>query len=292
VACGELEVDELGYCLSCGHRQPEPGDHVEIDLGVLAAVSDRGKRHQHNEDAVALAGLGPDAAQPETAILVVCDGVSSTDGSADASQAAADAARNTLVDRFEQDPATSAADALTAAAAEAQKAAADCLGPDAEVGHSGAPSTTLVACVIQADTITTAWVGDSRAYWVGQEPKKLTGLDHEIQGSLIKWLGADSVDPAPEISSTELTGDGTVIVCTDGLWRYAVEPDDLAQLVAAATEAGATMPIELARALVDHANEAGGHDNITAAIYPVRAPAGPGATGSPAEQAETGETTT
>src|SRR5579872_7131404 len=51
-------------------------DHQEVDLGLLADVTDRGLRHHRNEDAMELAvaqtGDGP------VIVAVVCDGVSTS----------------------------------------------------------------------------------------------------------------------------------------------------------------------------------------------------------------------
>ncbi len=92
VSCGEREVAGEGYCLSCGHKQPAERDHMEFEDGPASAVTDRGRRHRHNEDAVAIAAT-PDGGS----VLVVCDGVSSTAGSAEASLRAAVAARDLLL---------------------------------------------------------------------------------------------------------------------------------------------------------------------------------------------------
>jgi len=44
-----------GYCGSCGRKVPTGRDHSELDLGLLAGMTDRGVRHTRNEDAMALA---------------------------------------------------------------------------------------------------------------------------------------------------------------------------------------------------------------------------------------------
>src|SRR5215475_10377746 len=44
-----------GYCESCGRKVPSVRDHVELDVGLAAGVTDRGLRHSRNEDAMALA---------------------------------------------------------------------------------------------------------------------------------------------------------------------------------------------------------------------------------------------
>ncbi|WP_221322135.1 PP2C family serine/threonine-protein phosphatase [Actinoplanes sp. L3-i22] len=72
--CGATgAVDTDGYCEECGLLAGRPRDHTEADGDVVAAaVSDRGRRHHRNEDAMWLA-VGADAAD-----IVVCDGVSSS----------------------------------------------------------------------------------------------------------------------------------------------------------------------------------------------------------------------
>lgn len=290
VACGEREVGPEGYCLSCGHKQPEERDHLIYQHGHAVAITDRGKRHRHNEDAVAIAAL-PDGG----AVLVVCDGVSTTAGSAAVSLRAANAACDLLaagVPSLENYPSDGdGMDALivravAAAQAEAEVAAVD---PDADQSASsamtdGPPSSTLVAAVIvpleDSVEVAVGWVGDSRAYWLpdldaAAEAVRLTPRDHELGGSLVRWLGADTIDASPEIEHHSLTGPGIVVVCSDGLWRYAAEPGELNETVRrlVTTSEGETsdgMGIDgpaLAEALVAFANEGGGHDNISVALW-------------------------
>ncbi|MDH4148398.1 MAG: zinc ribbon domain-containing protein, partial [Acidimicrobiia bacterium] len=88
VDCGApaSEIDADRYCMRCGHKQPAERDHLERVERSVAAVTDRGVRHHRNEDAFSFV-VGDDLA-----VLIVCDGVSSTDNPDIASQAAADAA--------------------------------------------------------------------------------------------------------------------------------------------------------------------------------------------------------
>ena len=58
-SCHHTEINPDGYCDNCGTRHPAAANHSEVDLGGLAAVSDIGSRHHHNEDAMGLAALGP-----------------------------------------------------------------------------------------------------------------------------------------------------------------------------------------------------------------------------------------
>ncbi|MEM7325328.1 MAG: protein phosphatase 2C domain-containing protein [Actinomycetota bacterium] len=311
VACGEREVAEEGYCLSCGHKQPEERDHLTVEAGAAVAVTDRGKRHRHNEDAVAVAELDGGGA-----VLVVCDGVSSTSGSAEASLRAAAAARDLLVvglspadEEGDADPETGEAvspdveELLVRAVGEAQlQAAASAEVPDTEgsvaavagvgagAGHDGgSPSSTFVAVVARpADAgilLSTAWVGDSRAYWLGEQAEKLTGADHELGGSLVRWLGADTINATPDVVSTVVPNGGHVVVCSDGLWRYAPEPEELSELAGRFLSDG-HRGVDLASAMVAFANEQGGHDNISVALWTDTpdTPAGSDAAGQAVEQ--------
>ena len=75
-ACHSAQISADGYCESCGRKMPAARDHIELDLGLLAGVTDKGLRHSLNEgNAMALA-TAEQACHP-VALAVVCDGVSS-----------------------------------------------------------------------------------------------------------------------------------------------------------------------------------------------------------------------
>jgi serine/threonine protein phosphatase PrpC len=59
------------------------------------------------------------------------------------------------------------------------------------------------------------------------------------------------------------TDRGVLVMCTDGLWNYLPEADDIAGFCI-----GKDADVA-ARALVDYALAAGGHDNITVAVIPI-----------------------
>ncbi len=275
VACGEGEVADDGYCHSCGQKQPEERDHHVLVDGRIAAGSDRGRRHHHNEDAFAVANVGTGA------VLVVCDGVSSTPGSADASLAAANATRETFLAGLGaadiDSDVVDVEELLVAAVASAQTVTVEVATASGSETRTDPPSSTLVAAfaapvdAASADspiTITVAWLGDSRAYWLGASSILLT-TDHEIGGSLSRWIGADSPDARPETSVVTVDGPGLLVVCSDGLWRYGSEPTELEALVLASTSGTQTSPpsAEMVEALLKAANDGGGHDNITVAVW-------------------------
>ncbi|MBR8744350.1 PP2C family serine/threonine-protein phosphatase [Nocardiopsis sp. MG754419] len=274
-----------GYCEECGFLQPTGRDHVEVRAGRAFGVSDRGLRHRRNEDAMAIRVLGDDAPHAAGAVVaVVCDGVSSSPRSDEASRVTAETGATVLAERLRQGVgAREATGAAMTRAARAVAAIAD--GPDS------APACTFVCAVTDPRTgsVTVGWVGDSRAYWLSGGPGSSTStlLTRDDSWSeamvqmgalsreeamrsanahaLIAWMGADSGEIDAHISTVTPTGPGTVLLCSDGLWNYYAEAEALADAV---PEVGAA-PLEAARAYVDLALKAGGRDNITVVVLPV-----------------------
>ncbi len=284
--CGGRILDD-GFCGTCGQKARSPRDHwTEQPAPWVGGVCDKGILHTANEDAMALAA-NPDGS---FAVVVVCDGVTSAPHSDRAALAASRAACGYL-SAVAMPPEESIAAAITywsealqGATSEANAAAvgtAHTLGDPPEP-----PSCTFVAAVVAGSLITVAWCGDSRAYWLPDsgEARQLT-TDHSLGTQLLaagesrlqaeadpafhtitRWLGADSVDHSPELVSQTIDTAGWLLVCSDGLWNYASAVDEMATLVSDLSSAHGTDPVPLASALVDWANAAGGHDNITAAL--------------------------
>ena len=140
--CHEGQITADGYCESCGRKVPSGRDHLELDLGPLAGVTDKGLRHARNEDAMALATA--ESASGPAVLAVVCDGVSSSRRPDEASLAAVQAAARVLLAgvRADEDP----AETSQAAVAAAQQALASLDGP----GPGDAPSATFVSAVMTA----------------------------------------------------------------------------------------------------------------------------------------------
>lgn len=271
-SCGEEEVSSDDYCMACGHKQPSERDHQVFLDGQVDAASDRGKRHHHNEDAVAIGAL-----ERGGAVAVVCDGVSSTPGSAVASIGAAIAARNVLVSGLSHGPAAGSEHggigALLVEAAQAAQDSATKAPPGkrrTKADTAGPPSATFVACVVLPSEngtvdVYTGWLGDSRAYWIDGSDSALLTSDHAIDGSLTRWIGADAPNPTPETVHHSFVAGGRLVVCSDGLWRYAETAAEMAALLTrlSPSETG------IAERLAQFANESGGHDNISVAVWPV-----------------------
>jgi serine/threonine protein phosphatase PrpC len=276
-AASPARVSADGYCEACGRKVPTARDHVELDVGLVAGVTDRGLRHSRNEDAMALAA--PAGTGGPVALALVCDGVSSAPRADEASLTAVRAAARVLV------AAVHAADDLAAASAAAARAGATALSD--LVGPTGAPAATYASAVVDSRVVTVCWVGDSRVYWLpadGAGARCLT-TDDSLAEEIVKaglatveeamaspqahvitrWLGADLPDPEPHVARFEPAGPGVVLVCSDGLWNYRPEAADLAAL---ALPAALTDPLAAAGALVKFAVDAGGADNITAVLAP------------------------
>jgi serine/threonine protein phosphatase PrpC len=288
--CGGAIADD-GYCTWCGAREADPRHHfTEQPAAWVAGVCDRGVRHARNEDAVAL------DASPEPggrAVLVVCDGVSSSTDSDVASLAAARAARDVLAVSDPQGMGTPATrvPAIARALVTAADAANQAVIAHTTHGAGNPASCTFVAAVLHGPQLVVGWVGDSRTYWLPDagRPRLLTTDDsfaaEQIADgvpradaetgpgahAITRWLGSDAPDHTPRTVSLRLAGPGWVVVCSDGLWNYCSEPGALAAVVRGAGGASTAEPLRLATSLVDWANAQGGHDNVTVALARVDA---------------------
>ncbi|MFI5616694.1 protein phosphatase 2C domain-containing protein [Streptomyces sp. NPDC051567] len=303
VACRAGRVDTDGYCEHCGHAQPRERDHLEEELGSVAAVSDRGLRHHRNEDAFAVAATALPGGLAAT-VAVVCDGVSSASRPDEASAAAAGAANESLLDALPRGahPQEAMHEAILAAAA-----AVNALAPQSP-GAQNAPACTLVGAVVSGGLLTIGWVGDSRAYWIPDDraalPRRLTeddswaaqmvaaGLMGEAEAyadvrahAITGWLGADAYDLDPHTATFEPDHPGVIVVCTDGLWNYAESAREMAAVLPADA---AARPLHSAQVLVGHALDGGGHDNITVAVVPFAGPPLPPVSPPPAGRTEPG----
>ena len=275
-SCGSVAPVADGYCTTCGARAADPRDHEEVEVAGAAGVSDKGKRHHRNEDAMAI------ASEPGVVYAVVCDGVSTTVDPQVASLAAVTAALAALVAGGASEPALDAAyDAARDAALAVEAPPSPELGP---------PSCTFLAAVVTDRLVSFASLGDCRAYWMGDDgATQLTHDDswatEQIEAGLLsvdeayadpkghmitRWLGRDA-DPAwrPRLTTFEPTAAGRLVLCSDGLWNYTLDPPALVQ--AAGNEPGL---LALARKLTTFANDAGGADNITVVVVDIPLPKG------------------
>lgn len=287
--CGSSQSED-GYCAQCGARSPDGTDHFEADLGAAVLVSDLGLVHSRNEDAVAVAVLTASGTTTSEVAAVVCDGISTVSRPQEASLAAVEAA----LDEFLRGLAagTSAADNHLAAAAKAVQAVAALDNR----GEADPPACTYVAATITGTELVVSWIGDSRAYWLSPEPSEPAGSarlteDDSWAGEMVRaglldqatamrqpqahaitrWIGSDTADDAkairPHLLTRPIEHPGVVLVCSDGLWNYLPQAQQLADVVFAADSRMAA-----ARTLNQLSLAAGGDDNITLVLIEVPGP--------------------
>lgn len=292
-SCGRLPEPEDRFCEACGSklRRPEVNgtvrtmrserDCTEFDLGLAAGVSDRGLRHRRNEDAMALAATQLPGGL--AGVAVVCDGVSGSPSPDAAARAAARALVGALMTGLchSEDPVRTAASAVEAAREELVS-----LALTRHASADDAPATTFVTATLTRRAITLCWLGDSRAYWLGAEPRSAMRLtqDDSVAAEMVaagqateaaalampqahmltRWIGAD-IREAPHVAVFEPPGPGALLLCSDGLWNYQPDPAGLAQL---ALPTALTDPLGAASALIGFALTAGGMDNVTAVLTP------------------------
>jgi PPM family protein phosphatase len=276
-----IKIDADRYCIECGYRQAVSHDTIELQLAPnLAGATDRGRRHHQNEDAIGLKII-----DPQTYIMVVCDGVSSSQHPELASQAAVTTcieSIKTAINQDAQDPAS----AISSGIAAALQAVANIpIDPTSSIDPS---STTIVTAIVCDNIATIGWLGDSRAYWIATAKSlQLTQDDSWMRDAIesgaftpaeaaaspyahaiVRWLGADvpEADSTPNITTFAMPGAGYLLLCTDGLWNYAPDPTYLHHLIQQSSDLD---PLTIARHLIRYANQQGGQDNITVGIMAI-----------------------
>ncbi|KPC58999.1 protein phosphatase 2C domain-containing protein [Streptomyces chattanoogensis] len=292
--CHSGALTPEGFCEHCGRAQPRERNHMEHELAGIAAVSDRGHRHHRNEDFFALRAMALPDGSPAV-VALVCDGVSSATRPDEASRAASEAAGEALLASLPRGthPQQAMHDAVLAASAAVDALAADPSLAHDEHRQQNAPACTFVGAAVGGGLLTIGWVGDSRAYWIPNDrtapPARLTEDDSwaaqmvannlmseaeanadERAHAITGWLGADAYEVEPHTVTFKPDGPGVVVVCTDGLWNYA---DSAAQMASVLPVDSPDRPLNAAQALVTHALDGGGHDNVTVAVVPFPAPA-------------------
>ena len=275
--CGFMEIDPEGYCLNCGFgNQRATGRLEKTKNPYLAGVSDRGLCHHQNEDFFELLEI-----DSNTVILVVCDGVSSSQTPELASRTVAETIIQVSRKMIEQGD--SAEKALKVAFASSLESL--CNLPYQKNETLEPPSTTVVVCIVQKAIATIGSLGDSRAYWISSEGScQLTkddswltdmlesgqmseaeALKSPLTHAITGWLGADAKeDTEPRIVFYPIESPGYLILCTDGLWNYAPKAEDLCCLAYQNLNPDAS---SISHSLVEFALSKGGHDNVTVAIW-------------------------
>jgi serine/threonine protein phosphatase PrpC len=292
--CGG-EVGDDGYCTACGFRALEPVTVAVDDVhGARASATHRGKRHERNEDAVALA-----TTTEGWPVLVVADGVSVSPNPHLAAAAAVEAAAKHLDgEPFAGEPDLAAAVAAAHEAACAVPAEGDPLWES----EGGRPACTIVVAVATGGTVVTANVGDARVHllrdvegaWAATQltsddslaARAIAAGDDPVEAlnspdghTLVAWLGGDAPELAVHLATRPATPGDLVLASSDGLWNYAPTDEALAalakELLPPPPATDALPGAEVAERLAAWAVAEGGADNVTVALAPVPGRPGP-----------------
>ncbi len=270
---------------------PDTAATLRVDLtdaaaarGDVACASHIGLRHETNQDAAA---LGIDGSGHHI-VLVVADGVSSTEGAEECARVASHTARDYLTATMDQGLPINDDDTVTLFERTFQKTHEAVVSGSGPIG-----ACTLAAAVATHDRIVVGNIGDTRTYWFPDDgdPVRLSIDDSMAQAqmdlglsreeaergmgahAITKWIGASATDVAPRVMAYQPQQSGWLLVCSDGLWNHVPDAGDLARLMADlvskahADDHGHASPAGVADGLIAHANNCGGHDNITVALW-------------------------
>ena len=270
---------------------PDTAATLRVDLtdaaaarGDVACASHIGLRHETNQDAAA---LGIDGSGHHI-VLVVADGVSSTEGAEECARVASHTARDYLAATMDQGLPINDDDTVTLFERTFQKAHEAVVSGSGPIG-----ACTLAAAVATHDRIVVGNIGDTRTYWFPDDgdPIRLSIDDSMAQAqmdlglsreeaergmgahAITKWIGASATDVAPRVMAYQPQQSGWLLVCSDGLWNHVPDAGDLARLMADLVskahtdDHGHASPAGVADGLIAHANNCGGHDNITVALW-------------------------
>ena len=252
--------------------------------GDVACASHIGLRHETNQDAAA---LGIDGSGHHI-VLVVADGVSSTEGAEECARVASHTARDYLAATMDQGLPINDDDTVTLFERTFQKAHEAVVSGSGPIG-----ACTLAAAVATHDRIVVGNIGDTRTYWFPDDgdPIRLSIDDSMAQAqmdlglsreeaergigahAITKWIGASATDVAPRVMAYKPQQSGWLLVCSDGLWNHVPDAGDFARLMADLVskahtdDHGRASPAGVADGLIAYANNCGGHDNITVALW-------------------------
>ena len=248
-----------------------------------------GTKAPPNQDALVVTATP--GASNRSAIVAVSDGVSTSPHSDVASQIAVDVATDSLIaaltsPHHEDDP-TALADYLSKAVVQANDAITARAGDELN-GYA----CTLVLALVHRGLVVVANLGDSRAYWFGDDATNLllTTDDSMAQLSIelgatreaaeagrqahaiTKWLGPNAPSLEPQLGGFRVAGSGWLLVCSDGLWNYASTASELRAVWDGLPAPADATAETLSAQLVAWANDRGGHDNITVGLVRVEGP--------------------
>jgi len=250
---------------------------------IFYGKTDVGQRRAENQDNFIIKKYADDVL-----FAVVCDGMGGANGGSTASALAVNAFADVL-DLCEKEHPTffglsedEIFDILAKAVTEANRRVYQCSTENEALSGMG---TTLVACIVSGERAYVINVGDSRLYAADNRTMTQVTHDHSyvqflvdigrmtpdeakrsnFKNRITRCVGIDNT-VEPDIFSCDIKTGSYAVLCSDGLTNH-VEPSEIRVVV---NEIGNSLDIQSAcEALIDCANDRGGHDNITAVILSV-----------------------
>ena len=237
--------DHFHSALLLGEDHTELGEVAirEVTPNLVIGIS-RGrfpKGYAHvdpNEDAVFAASDGA------TTILAVADGHHGFDASRAAVTAIAQTAPTATIE-----PAETIARILAEAAIRAVAATVPLLAAPRNTSR-----TSLTICVIADETAAAVTIGDTACYRAARRRATRIGTDSEFLSPKTKLASIQT-------ETTQVQRNAAIVVTTDGLIDFAVDPETLIRSTA---KLGAS---DAAERLVEAAFAGGAGDNIAVALY-------------------------
>jgi PPM family protein phosphatase len=249
-----------------------------LDL-EFAELSDCGRSRERNEDFFGhVLPSSPAQVQSQGWLFALADGM----GGHDHGDVASRLAIETLLAGFRKIPkGVMHASLLPRMVQEANAAVYD--AGHAKQTRGPRMGSTLVACALRFDSAVVSHVGDSRCYLFRNGAGSTLTRDHTMADEqlrlgilspseaatgdgrhiLTRSLGNDLFVAADTITVNLIPGD-MLLLCTDGLHGY-VPDARILRLLNAHPDLD-----RAAQALVDAANEAGGHDNVSVQLIRIR----------------------
>lgn len=254
---------------------------LEPDQLIAGAARSVGMQREHNEDSLftLTTTIGTETNSVPFGMYIVADGM----GGHQYGEVASETAVRTMSDHVFRNlylplyglngspPAGSMQEIFAKGVLEANLAVAD---------KAPGGGTTLTTVVIVGNRMTIAHVGDSRAYAIYKDGRmQLLTRDHSLVKRL-EEMGQITAEEAevhpqknvlyralgqsepfePDVTTAPAPQTGFVLICSDGLWGL-VSDAEMYRLITSTDN-----PQQACQALVDAANAAGGHDNISAVL--------------------------
>jgi PPM family protein phosphatase len=246
---------------------------------LAAAASHRGRVRAANEDSFGICA--------EEGLFVVCDGMGGAAAGEVASRVAVEAVLKSVcgprpaVASRDTDPGLSAdesemSEMLRDAISDANHMVFSQASNDSRLHGMG---TTLVALLVQGETVLVAHVGDSRCYRLRDGELEQLTRDHSLVDEQVKLgqLTREEADRSPlrnvitravgsqrsvsaEISQLESAPGDLFLLCSDGLTRELTD-GRIESMLQKADDLDASC-----KELIDASNEAGGRDNVTCVL--------------------------